>query len=102
MRASLLRGRRATSESVNRAFSCLAAVLAVVAAGLLANPDARVAQRAAPARDWGYRVVKAYPHDPTAYTQGLIYRDGVLYESTGLNGRSTLRKVKLETGEVLQ
>ena len=49
-----------------------------------------------------YRVVKAYPHDPTAYTQGLIFRDGFLYESTGLHGRSTLRKVKLETGEVLQ
>src|SRR5262245_59350839 len=49
-----------------------------------------------------YRVVKSYPHDPNAYTQGLIYRDGVLFESTGLNGRSTVRRVKLETGEVLQ
>jgi glutaminyl-peptide cyclotransferase len=51
---------------------------------------------------YGYRVVKAYPHDPEAYTQGLIFRDGFLYESTGRNGRSSLRKVKLETGEVLQ
>lgn len=42
------------------------------------------------------------PHDATAYTQGLIYRDGFLFESTGLNGRSTVRKVKLETGEVVQ
>jgi glutamine cyclotransferase len=50
----------------------------------------------------GYRVVKAYPHDPNAYTQGLIYRDGFLFESTGLNGQSTLRKVKLETGESVQ
>ena len=50
----------------------------------------------------GYRVVKAYPHDRGAYTQGLIYRDGFLFESTGLNGQSTLRKVKLETGEVVQ
>ena len=49
-----------------------------------------------------YRVVNAYPHDPAAYTQGLIYRDGFLYESTGLNGRSSLRKVRLETGEVIQ
>jgi glutaminyl-peptide cyclotransferase len=49
-----------------------------------------------------YRVVAAYPHDSEAYTQGLIYRNGSLYESTGLNGRSTLRKVKLETGEVVQ
>jgi glutamine cyclotransferase len=49
-----------------------------------------------------YRVVNVYPHDPSAYTQGLIYRDGFLYESTGLHGSSSLRKVKLETGEVVQ
>jgi glutaminyl-peptide cyclotransferase len=51
---------------------------------------------------YGYRIVNAYPHDSRAYTQGLIYRDGFLYESTGLNGRSTLRKVRLQTGEVVQ
>jgi glutaminyl-peptide cyclotransferase len=51
---------------------------------------------------YGYRIVNVYPHDSRAYTQGLIYRDGFLYESTGLNGRSTIRKVKLQTGEVLQ
>ena len=50
----------------------------------------------------GYRVVHIYPHDPQAFTQGLVYRDGVLYEGTGLNGRSSIRKVKLENGEVLQ
>ncbi len=50
----------------------------------------------------GYKVVNKYPHDRTAFTQGLEYHDGFLYEGTGLNGRSTLRKVKLETGEVLQ
>lgn len=51
---------------------------------------------------YGYQVVRSYPHDRDAFTQGLIYRDGVLYEGTGLNGRSSIRKVKLETGEVLQ
>jgi len=49
-----------------------------------------------------YQIVRAYPHDPGAFTQGLQYVDGVLYEGTGLNGRSSIRKVKLETGEVLQ
>lgn len=49
-----------------------------------------------------YRVVRTFPHDPEAFTQGLIYRDGYLYESTGLNGRSTLRRVDLESGRVLQ
>jgi len=51
---------------------------------------------------WGYHVVKTYPHDREAFTQGLQYKDGFLYEGTGLQGRSTLRKVKLETGVVLQ
>jgi glutaminyl-peptide cyclotransferase len=51
---------------------------------------------------YGYEVVREYPHDPEAFTQGLIFRDGFLFESTGQLGRSTLRKVRLETGEVLQ
>lgn len=50
----------------------------------------------------GYSIVKSYPHDRDAFTQGLQYLDGLLYEGTGLNGRSSIRKVKLETGEVLQ
>jgi glutamine cyclotransferase len=50
----------------------------------------------------GYRIVRSYPHDPQAFTQGLTYADGVLYEGTGLNGQSSIRKVKLENGEVLQ
>jgi glutaminyl-peptide cyclotransferase len=49
-----------------------------------------------------FRVVKTYPHDKTAFTQGLEYRDGFLYEGTGLVGRSSLRKVRLDTGEVVQ
>ncbi|MGD0438423.1 MAG: glutaminyl-peptide cyclotransferase [Bryobacteraceae bacterium] len=51
---------------------------------------------------YGYQVVHVYPHDRAAFTQGLEFRAGFLYEGTGLNGQSTLRKVKLETGEVLQ
>ena len=49
-----------------------------------------------------YEVIQAYPHDPQAFTQGLIYENGILYESTGLYGRSSLRQVDLETGEVLE
>ena len=49
-----------------------------------------------------YDIIKTWQHDRGAFTQGLVYRDGFLYESTGLNGRSSLRKVELETGEVLQ
>jgi len=53
-------------------------------------------------KQYNYEIVNVYPHDPDAFTQGLIYQDGYLYESTGLNGRSSLRKVELETGKVLQ
>jgi glutaminyl-peptide cyclotransferase len=49
-----------------------------------------------------YRIIKEYPHDIRAFTQGLVYEDGYLYESTGEYGRSTLRKVELETGEVIR
>jgi glutamine cyclotransferase len=55
-----------------------------------------------PAPVAGFRIVNTYPHDRQAFTQGLQYVDGVLYESTGQNGQSGIRKVKLETGEVLQ
>lgn len=48
------------------------------------------------------RIVHVYPHDPTAFTQGLLFADGFLYESTGLHGESSLRKVNLETGEVVK
>ena len=78
-------------------FAPLAVVVAVVLA--LASTQA---QRAQGAPVYGYDVVNAYPHDREAFTQGLLYRDGVLYESTGLNGKSSLRKVHLETGKVLQ
>jgi glutaminyl-peptide cyclotransferase len=50
----------------------------------------------------GYTVVRSYPHDPKAFTQGLEYFDGFLYESTGLKGRSGVRKVEIESGKVLQ
>ncbi len=49
-----------------------------------------------------YKVANAYPHDPNAFTQGLAFSDGILYEGTGLRGASVLRKVKLETGDILQ
>jgi glutamine cyclotransferase len=49
-----------------------------------------------------YRILRVFPHDRSAFTQGLEYHGGYLYEGTGLNGRSSIRKVKLDTGEVVQ
>ncbi|HEX7982769.1 MAG TPA: glutaminyl-peptide cyclotransferase [Duganella sp.] len=63
------------------------------AAGALAAPSIPT---------YDFKVVHSYPHDSQAFTQGLLYRDGFLYESTGLNGKSSIRKVNLETGKVLQ
>ncbi len=51
---------------------------------------------------FGCRVVAAYPHDPGAFTQGLLWHRGALYESTGLVGHSTVRKVRLKDGRVLR
>jgi glutamine cyclotransferase len=51
---------------------------------------------------YGYEVVNSYPHDPGAYSQGLAYVDGQLYEGTGRQGSSSLRRVDLETGDVLE
>ncbi len=55
-----------------------------------------------PAPSYTYKVIHAYPHDTTAFTEGLFVDDGVFYESTGLNGKSTLRKVEIETGKILK
>jgi len=63
---------------------------------------AAVLSAAAQTPEYGYQVIHGYPHDPNAFTQGLEYRAGYLYEDTGLKGRSSLRKEKLETGQVLQ
>ena len=65
-------------------------------------PPAAVLETEAVKSVYGYAVVREYPHDTQAFTQGLIYLDGFLYESTGRTGRSSLRKVRLETGEVIE
>lgn len=49
-----------------------------------------------------YKLIKSYPHDSKAYTQGLEYHNGFLYETTGRRGQSTLRKVEIKTGKVLK
>ncbi len=58
--------------------------------------------QAAAIPEYGYQVVHVYPHDPAAFTEGLFYQDGYLYEATGLAGKSSVRKVDLKTGKTLQ
>lgn len=55
-----------------------------------------------PVERFDLRIVQSYPHDPMAFTQGLLFRDGMLFESTGQRGSSSLRQVDLESGSVLR
>lgn len=78
----------------------LAILVAAPTRSLFGQSSHQVQMRPIP--EYTYKIVHAFPHDRTAFTQGLVYRDGFLYEGTGLNGHSSLRKVRLETGEVVQ
>ena len=52
--------------------------------------------------EYTFEIVAAYPHDSSAFTQGLVYKNGCFYEGTGLRGQSSLRQVRLETGEIVR
>lgn len=71
-----------------------------LAALLLVGAGSPLAHAHAATPVYGYEVVRTYPHDPNAFTEGLFLRDGFLYESTGLQGASSIRKIVLETGGV--
>ena len=77
-------------------------LLSAVFVSLLAASASPTQTRPTSPKTYGYQIVRTYPHDSSAFTQGLLYLDGYLYESTGLQGRSTVRKTELETGKVLQ
>lgn len=69
---------------------------------LACAPAASIEAQRNPAPVQSYKVVATFPHDPDAFIQGLVFADGEFYESTGLNGHSTLRRVEITTGKVLQ
>lgn len=75
--------------------------LVIGAAVAVACAPAAVAQRK-PAPVQTYKVTATFPHDTSSFTQGLVFADGQMYESTGLNGESTLRRVDITTGKTLQ
>ena len=76
-------------------------VAITLSAIVLACAPATVAQRR-PAPVQSYKVIATFPHDTSAFTQGLVFADGQIYESTGLNGESSLRRVDVATGKTLQ
>ncbi len=83
---------------------CLAALGCSGSVTTTSNNAAKPANTAkpGPVPVYGYEVVKSYPHDPDAFTQGLLFHNGFLYESTGQEGKSTVRKVEFDTGKVVQ
>ena len=66
------------------------------------TPAGSAARSSQPVPTYSFDVVNSWPHDPTAYTQGLVFHDGRLFESTGLHGASSLREVELQTGTVVR
>jgi len=76
--------------------------LAAAATLLVAGGAGQPSSRPGTAPTWRHEVVRSFPHDANAFTQGLLFKDGFLYESTGRKGESSLRKVELETGKVVQ
>src|SRR6516162_6320455 len=80
------------------AISCI--LLQLLGCGKAAPPPPAKPQANIPA--YTYEVVNTWPHQRNAFTQGLLFLDGALFESTGLNGESSLRRVDLQTGNVLQ
>jgi glutaminyl-peptide cyclotransferase len=108
-----VKGVRATARVIS---ACIAGLCLVCASGCpskasqdtnqppAANspPPTTSNQQPPTVTHYRYKVVKTYPHDPQAFTQGLVYEDGVLYEGTGLYGQSSLTKRELESGKVLK
>ena len=78
------------------------AAASVARGAISVPPPPATSVSAAPTVSYSYQVAGTFPHDRAAFTQGLIYLKGVLFETTGLVGASSLRKVELQTGRVLQ
>lgn len=86
-------------------FRVISALVVVIAGALSAyscsDPTkSGIPVQAGPAPVYTYQIVNTYPHDPEAFIQGLVVEDSVFYEGTGLNGRSSLRRVHMTSGRV--
>jgi glutamine cyclotransferase len=97
---------RRLTNALRRTSVVLVLLLSLATLGCQANPSANQSGKKIdgkqPTPIYGYEIVHVWPHDREAFTQGLVFNDGKLLESTGEVGRSSLRRVELETGKVLQ
>ncbi len=94
-----LKEARSPGQSLNR---CAKRVRVGLLTLIILSLTSQLVQAADPTPVDGYTILNTYPHDTNAFTQGLLFADGVLYEGTGLTGRSSLRRVDLTSGTVLQ
>jgi glutaminyl-peptide cyclotransferase len=97
------REHRLLQGTMRSGFACLlfAILFTPLVAGAAFGQTAHQAHIMQPP-EYTFKIIQVFPHDRTAFTQGLIYHDGFFYEGTGLNGRSSLRKVRMDTGTVVQ
>jgi glutaminyl-peptide cyclotransferase len=93
---------RAMPSRSQRTFSGMLQVTIVAVAMVATNVCAKPVARVMTSPTFRLKVVRVFPHDARAFTQGLLFLDGKLYESTGLNGRSSVRRVELMSGQVEQ
>jgi len=98
-RYSILDTRKLSRELISSQASRITLIVLSIVLLLYGCSDTKTSETTI---DYTYQVIKAYPHDPNAFTQGLAYENGFLYEGTGIYGKSTLRRVDLDTGQILQ
>jgi len=99
---SLYAIRHLATRNTGFGFLVLFGILAVAACAPQAPQTPELTETPTSPIHYGFQVVNTYPHDQDAFTQGLVYQEGLLYEGTGLRGQSTLREVDLATGDVIQ
>ena len=80
--------------------SPFAAIVLLIAAGAIGQSPARHGKNRPP--EYTFELVRQFPHDSTAFTQGFTYYNGFLYEGTGRQGQSSLRQIDLETGRIVR
>ena len=94
----MTRAKKKTPRPIKAQKSAIRKLLPLIFLLCLAASGVAVFQTSRPAPIYRYRIVNTYPHDPAAFTQGLVFEDGFLWEGTGLEGQSSVRKVDLKTG----
>jgi len=90
------------TKTVSRFLINTFTVVAFISLFSILSTDSVNAQEKSSAPIYGYKIINSFPHNTESFTQGLFLEDGILYESTGLNGKSAVKKIDLKTGKVIK